>query len=304
MGGRQPPGPTGAAAAAYLAELLRGPERAGEVVAVRSHAALAAIDTGSGARLIAITSAADATRTANTLLLTGVALPGPGSRVQVGAGALQVDGRRHRILRYWSSGTAPQPVDPEAPLQLAELTSTARRGLSTETVQPLLTAVATGSRFTEAARSLVGRGPGSTPAGDDVLAGIALSLRMTDRPGLLAQLRCAITPDLHDRTTALSADLLRAALAGHASPEVRSLLLTLRPGASREHRRRAVQTVLGLGSTSGADLLTGLTGALLAGALLAGAPAAVHDAHAAHDIRCRPDPTPMHATKTGRMATR
>lgn len=288
--------PTGAAAADYLAELLRGPERAGEVVAVRSRAALAAIDTGGGARLIAITSAANATRTANTLLLTEVAPPEPGSRVQVGAGTLLVDGRRHRILRYWPSGTAPQPVDPEAPQQLAQLTSTAVRGLSTETVFPLLTALATGSRLVEAARSLVGRGPGSTPAGDDVLAGVALALRMTDRPGLLGQLRGAITPDLHDRTTALSADLLRAALAGHASPEVRSLLLTLRPGASHEHRRRATQAVLGLGSTSGADLLLGLTGALIAAA-----PAA---AHAARDIGPRPDPTSMHPRQTGRMATR
>lgn len=295
MGGRQPPGPTGAAAADYLAELLRGPERAGEVVALRSHAALAAVDTGRGARLIAITAAADATRTANTLLLTGVALPGPGSRVRVGAGALQIAGRRHPILRYWPSGTAPQPVDPAAPHQLARWTSTAVRGLSTGTVFPLLTAVATGSRLVEAARSLVGRGPGSTPAGDDVLAGVALSLRMTDRLGVLSQLHSAITPDLHDRTTALSADLLRAALAGHASPEVRSLLLTLRPGTSPERRRRAVQAVLALGSTSGADLLLGLTGALLTAA-----PAA---AHAARDMGRRPDPTSVHARKTGRMAT-
>lgn len=296
MGGRQPPGPTGAAAADYLAELLRGPERTGEVVAVRSHAALAAIDIGTGTRLIAISSATAATRTANTLLLTGVAVPEPGSRVQVGGGGLLLGGRRHRILRYWPSGTAAQPVHPEAPHRLAQLTSTAVRGLSTETVQPLLTALATGSPLIEAARSLVGRGPGSTPAGDDVLAGIALFLRMTDRPVLLAQLHTAIAPDLHDRTTALSADLLRAALAGHASPEVRSLLLTLQPGASHERRRRAVQAVLRLGSTSGADLLLGLTEALLT--------VQPADAHAARGIGRRPDPTSMHPRQTGRMATR
>lgn len=261
MGGRQQTVPPGAAAADHLGHLLRGPEHSGEVVAVRTHAALAAISTGAGTRLIAIGTPAGSTRTANTVLLAA-GRPPMGMRVRVGDGALLLGDRRHPILRYWPSGITAHPIAPAAVGELRTPMSLGITGLDPATVEPLLDALRSGSAVGPAARSLVGRGPGSTPAGDDVLAGVALGLRVSAQWGLLASLTAAIAPDLHERTSALSANLLDAALAGHVSTEVRALVLALRPGVTRQHRRCAVEAVLGLGHTSGADLLLGLGGAL------------------------------------------
>lgn len=237
---------------------------------MRTGAALVALGSspcsvGDGApasRMIAVADGtAGATLTANTVLLAGAPRPSLGATVRVGGGALLLEDGVHRIARYWRSGVSALPIDPAA---LHELTIPCAEatGLAAATIQPLLTALITGADLAAAARSLVGRGPGSTPAGDDVLAGVAFGLRLTDDHARLADLQDAISPDLGDRTSALSADLLRAALAGHASPEVLSLARTLRPGVDPAARRQAVDAVLRLGSTSGADLLTGLTGAL------------------------------------------
>lgn len=260
MGGRQPTAPPGAAAAAYLAPLLRGRAAVGTVVAVRSDAALAAIGSGAAARLVAIADrSAGATRTANTVLVSEHVRLTPGATVRVGEGGVQLAGRGYPIRRYWPSALPAGGVDPAA---VEDLTDAGAPGLPTATVRPLRTALAIGSGLGAAARSLVGLGPGSTPAGDDVLAGVALGLRATARWPLLARLEAAIGPDLTDRTTALSADLVRAALAGHASPEVLALVRTLRPGVTPADRRRATDLVLRLGHTSGADLVLGLTAAL------------------------------------------
>jgi hypothetical protein len=60
---------------------------------------------------------------------------------------------------------------------------------------------------------LVGLGPGLTPAGDDLLLGLACLLQSADHP-TAAPLGAAIAAGA-DRTTPLSATLLRLAAAGH-----------------------------------------------------------------------------------------
>lgn len=236
------------------------------MVAVRTGAALVAIGTVHSARMIAIAdSCAGATLTANTVLVSGAPRPTVGAIVRVGEGAVVLDGLGVRIARYWPSAVRVVPIDPPALDDLPggrAFGSTAATGLTAATVEPLFRALLAGSGLAGAARSLVGRGPGSTPAGDDVLAGVALGLRAEGRLSLLEDLRAVITPGLADRTSALSADLLRAALAGHASTEVLALVRTLRRGADPVDRRQAVHAVLRLGGTSGADLLLGLSGTL------------------------------------------
>ena len=76
-------------------------------------------------------------------------------------------------------------------------------------------------------------------------------------------------PTLPDRTTLLSADLLRLAAQGHACLEVLALLHALNDRRNDLQARTAssIQRLLTLGHTSGADLATGLSIGLRYGAL-------------------------------------
>ena len=130
-------------------------------------------------------------------------------------------------------------------------------------------------------RALIGAGPGSTPSGDDALSGIALALRSTGRNPPLDLLSRTVEPiDLAHATPALSAALIRAAVAGHCVPEVaaaieaaHSLLTT--PWRESPPRSAAFATpaagfpaVLSpldrIGHSSGHDLFTGFHAVLTA----------------------------------------
>jgi hypothetical protein len=104
----------------------------------------------------------------------------------------------------------------------------------------------------EAAAALIGRGPGLTPEGDDLLAGAALGSRALGRAGVAAAL-CPPVPEA--RTTAVSATLLRLAAAGAAPEPVVRLL----EGADRAS---AVADLLRLGRSTGRAVAAGLRLAL------------------------------------------
>ncbi|MFC7649684.1 DUF2877 domain-containing protein [Streptosporangium lutulentum] len=113
-----------------------------------------------------------------------------------------------------------------------------------------------------AAEQLVGLGPGLTPSGDDVLAGLLVALRHlgtaagAGRAVWLADwLAAAVTFDARGRTTPISATLLHCAARGEASGEV---LAVLRGLAGRQSLEPALHRLLQLGHTSGADLACGL----------------------------------------------
>jgi Protein of unknown function (DUF2877) len=115
----------------------------------------------------------------------------------------------------------------------------------------------------EAAEGLVGLGPGLTPSGDDVLAGMLLALRLlggalrggTRAVWLADWLGAAVTSDASDRTTSVSATLLHCAARGQAAAEVAAVL---RAFAGQEPAARAATRLLAAGHTSGADLAWGL----------------------------------------------
>lgn len=107
-----------------------------------------------------------------------------------------------------------------------------------------------------AARSIVGLGPGLTPSGDDVLAGLLAALRTFGPATLADAIGAAVTPDAAERTTALSATLLHCAAHGLAGREVAAVLNGL---SGREPLAPPVTRLLGAGHTSGADLLWGIT---------------------------------------------
>lgn len=104
----------------------------------------------------------------------------------------------------------------------------------------------------QAAQRLIGLGPGATPSGDDLLAGLLLTLHYTGYPA--ADLREIARSA---QTTALGRALLRWAAAGRAREDVLLLLRDLfsRSGSAALAR---LESVLHYGATSGADLLAGI----------------------------------------------
>jgi Protein of unknown function (DUF2877) len=97
---------------------------------------------------------------------------------------------------------------------------------------------------------LLGRGPGLTPAGDDVLAAALVVRHSLGLPALgwpPAQLATATTP--------LSAELLRCAGRGYCCDRMASLMQALDRG---DDPTEATQRLLSLGGTTGRAMLLGL----------------------------------------------
>ncbi|WP_161988535.1 DUF2877 domain-containing protein [Pedococcus bigeumensis] len=192
----------------------------------------------------------------------------PGDEVVVGGGEVRLSGLTIRALRTWrphqvaaaeaGAGVLSAPL---APLRLAWRASA-------RTLTDGLLAGDLGS-LTDRVGTLVGAGPGLTPSGDDVLCGILLGLRLHPRgsDALRERLWAAVRPRLMT-TTSLSAALLTEAEQGYAVAPVVRLVEAL-AGHDGGHDAghdpgpvEAVQAVLAIGHSSGADLLGGLAGCL------------------------------------------
>lgn len=112
-----------------------------------------------------------------------------------------------------------------------------------------------------AVEGLVGLGPGLTPSGDDLLAGLVFALGRGGHPAAAA-LRRAIEGALERRrTTALSVHFLRWATRGVAMADGVRLVDALLGGAGAG-RAEALASVLRHGATSGADWALGVLLAL------------------------------------------
>lgn len=107
--------------------------------------------------------------------------------------------------------------------------------------------------------NVLGRGPGLTPSGDDVvvglLAGLALAARCTLGSDLTALLR-RLLPRLEGRTTSVSAAVLRCAVEGRFAPVVADV--AARSGLGASGARAAVARLAGIGASSGRDMLAGM----------------------------------------------
>lgn len=118
-------------------------------------------------------------------------------------------------------------------------------------------AISAGDRVAAAsvARHLIGLGPGSTPAGDDVLTGAEAGLRATGHP--LAGFTGAALVDVEMRTTEVAAAMLRHAARGAFAERVHRLVR-----AALVDDLPAVGDPLGgaaaWGATSGQDTLVGI----------------------------------------------
>jgi Protein of unknown function (DUF2877) len=100
-----------------------------------------------------------------------------------------------------------------------------------------------------AALALLGRGPGLTPEGDDLLAGACITAAAVGDPP-------ALPPGVRTLTTGLSATLLELAAVG-AGPQPVHALLDLRS----ERWRGALRELEGLGASSGRAIALGVGGA-------------------------------------------
>jgi len=117
--------------------------------------------------------------------------------------------------------------------------------------------------------ALLGSGPGLTPTGDDQLAGLLATLHHleVDAPQRQAEVtvRAHVRTHARTRTTLLSAALLEHALDGAVAGPVARLLRSLTADAGSDAASivdqvtQAIDAVLGIGATSGRDLLDGIT---------------------------------------------
>jgi hypothetical protein len=113
-------------------------------------------------------------------------------------------------------------------------------------------------------RRLLGVGPGLTPAGDDVLAGLLVGLWSFGQRA--EPLRLAVLAGLAACTSDLSAALLRCAVRGESIPQVNQLLRAMSGSAWQGRLDHAIYDLVRVGHTSGAALASGV----LAAATMAG----------------------------------
>lgn len=106
----------------------------------------------------------------------------------------------------------------------------------------------------ELAAVLGGRGPGLTPAGDDVLAGVVLVARVAGGPAAEERLRAVVAGI---RTTEVSRTFLGWAARGQSIAPVHDWLLALSAGDARA-ARQAFDRLCSVGADSGRSLAAGL----------------------------------------------
>ena len=112
-----------------------------------------------------------------------------------------------------------------------------------------------------AAEALIGLGPGLTPAGDDLLTGLLLTLRMAcpapdEPPAWLGELARRVVARAEEGTTLAGRQQLRLAAEGEADE------VTLRAATAMlwgtEEDPAPIEALLAVGHSSGADLLAGI----------------------------------------------
>jgi hypothetical protein len=257
-----------AAAGQPVIDLLTGPLRPAAVLAVHSAAVTLAVDTGCRTRVVTLLTV-EASGVPNGLRTALHAADRPfaqlraGDAAFVGAGRAELPGLKLTVVRTVRTAVPPVRPLPAAVTAIAAAAHDARRGLPDAPVDALREALAVGtaSQVRRTVSALVGLGAGSTPGGDDVLCGTLAGLHATGRSGLVQQVSVAALDGLEQRTTLVSADLLRLAAAGHACAEATEGLVVAGRGPDPV-LRRALARLLAVGHTSGADLATGLAVAL------------------------------------------
>jgi hypothetical protein len=114
---------------------------------------------------------------------------------------------------------------------------------------------------------LIGRGPGATPSGDDIISGVLVTLNHVTGAKLGEDVQHAgmeIVAHAVDSTTKVSASLMEQTALGRGTEVTNRCLRRLLTSTRREDRRNAVSELIKVGHTSGADMLFGMFLAILA----------------------------------------
>jgi len=263
--------PYSVAASSAVELALVGPARAATVVASTPHATYLQV-TDPDRTLLCLASP-EAVRVPCAVILESKAQPpqlAEGTITTVGGGTVSVGGDGgggavFRASRWWRP-PRPRGLGAVPPARLAG----AVRWLTGRVADPLdapgraavadlVESLSGGNRPDLAVARLLGRGPGLTPTGDDVLAGALVTLAALGSPmtALLGQAVLAAAPDA---TTTVSAGLLRHAAAGECIPQLADVLTavggTTEPAAGA--LPRAAGALLAVGHCSGAGLLHGV----------------------------------------------
>jgi hypothetical protein len=260
-----------AAASSALRPVLAGPARPARWLG--ASAAAVYLATGGEPPVLAVL-AHDAVRLPCGLLLASTSAEAPltalaprreqaGPWCTIGGGAVSWAGPDGpvvvSVVREWAPVRAAAGSVVASALESARavLPGAAAAGLDDRLLAALTDAAAgagaDGAGLVAAVTGLLGRGPGLTPSGDDVLAGFLVGAHAF---GLdVAGLRRAVAELAPFRTTALSAALLWHAGRGECADEVAALAAVL---TGRGSTGPAARRLLAVGHTSGAALACGL----------------------------------------------
>lgn len=114
-----------------------------------------------------------------------------------------------------------------------------------------------------AVETLIGLGPGLTPAGDDALGGALITARALGRAGLADRLAAWVMPRARERTSDISFAHLAAAAEGQGAAALHDTLSAL-ARCARTDLVAGLHHVDAIGHSSGWDALTGATALLVA----------------------------------------
>lgn len=220
------------ATSAALAPLFAAAPRPVEVAAATGSALYLA--TGDPDVPALCVTGPDAVRVPCAVVVTAVPPPAP---AVLGAGSLVIGALTIRVGRWWRpSRPARRPISPAVAVHLAGLVR------ATRSIDP---------------HSLLGRGQGLTPLGDDILAGALVTLRALGEDAAADRLAARVDALAPGRTTFVSAALLRHAGRGECVPQLAAVLDSSGPAVGP-----AVEALLGVGHTSGTGLARGVLAAL------------------------------------------
>jgi len=249
-------------ASTAIHDALSEPQTPGTVLGTASHAVWLLVDGD-----VIVASTRDATRLPNGVEVAADAIADTfrtvrhGAPVTVGLGQVLFEGLTIDVVRWWD----PRPVlRPTSDARLSEAIAGLPTTVPEIDSEPLSAALSAGSpqAILAASISLIGRGPGLTPEGDDYLAGALSATRMLgeamrreDTAVMLDSIAGPLMRHTSTRTTTFSAALIRHALDGRVAAPAGALLraLTGRGDVADSH-----QDLTRVGHTSGPALAAGM----------------------------------------------
>jgi hypothetical protein len=259
VGVKAPPASWPAAASLGVRHIIEGPRQPGVLLGMSSNAAWL-----QARGHVLVLASGDAIRLPN-----GVALTKPAERVRssagerclVGDGGLEVGNLRVSIVRWWDPRPALESVSGRT---LISRCKEARQRFACVDDGGLSEALQSNdaAAVRHAMCGLLGKGEGLTPEGDDILVGLLAGWRLLGPAlgipgagGMQAAIAPIVLTEAPFRTTALSAALLRHAVAGEVAEPVAIFIQALTGRGEMEAAARGLET---MGNTSGVATARGV----------------------------------------------